>query len=353
MRLTTQPKLVLIAALGLSAGCMLDKKPDPVAIRPSLTIYPVQMAGHPDRDVATVVAVMLEQRGMESIEVDDAVFTPDPEALFEAQAAAFGAFVAERDLATQFALYSAYLGSPQRGVDEIQAVLVDRDGDVVWADRQTRESRAMKRAKPSNPMACTVFLVDRLDGPLDLLKPSGDRDGQWAAYARKESLLPPDAEFEEMKERVARLRESAPAASVLVYPARAGDFWSAECARWLADKINREGLLKASVAGRPLAFEVQPDRSEQKVLWSGARSIRQLVQENPPDADYILVADYVLPEGAPEALAVHTFLLDADGEWVVVDYQNNHQRDFRKIHPRSLEECCDLSIVRLREYIDA
>ena len=67
---------------------------------------------------------------MESIEVDGAVFSPDAEASFDDQASAFAAFVMERDLSTEYALYGAVIGSPQRGVDEIHGVLVDA-GDWV------------------------------------------------------------------------------------------------------------------------------------------------------------------------------------------------------------------------------
>ncbi len=292
---------------------------------------------------------------MESIEVDGAVFSPDAEASFDDQASAFAAFVMERDLSTEYALYGAVIGSPQRGVDEIHGVLVDAGGNVAWSDRQTRESRAFKRSKPADPMDCTVFLVERLRHPLDLLDPvRGDAPmGKWATRARRDSLAPTDAERDEMKERLARLLEAAPAATVLVYPARTGDSWSVACATRLADGINRQGLLRASVAQNAIEFEIQPARDQQRVLWSGARSIRQLVRAHPADADYVLVADYIVTAGSGDPSLVHTFLLESDGDWVIVDYQNSHHQDFNTIRPVSPEECCDLSVVRLAGYLDS
>ena len=164
--------------------------------------------------------------------------------------------------------------------------------------------------------------------------------------------MPSDAEFAEMERRVARLVEAGRTATVVVYPARDGDSWSADCAKELSDKINRRGLLDASVAAGWLEFEIEPARNQQKVLWSGARSIQELVRENPPAADYVLVADYMsVGSITGKAVGVHTFLLDARGDWVIVDYQNSHHEDFNKVHPSSLGECCDLSVVRLGRYL--
>jgi hypothetical protein len=347
---------VLLVTLGLAAGCTKHNTVgEPLATRPSLTVFPIQMAGHPREDVAAMVALLLEKSGMESIEVDGAVFSPDVGASFDDQAGAFAAFVTERDLSTKYALYGAVIGSPQRGVDEIHAVLVDAGGNVAWSDRQTRESRAFKQAKPADPMSCTVFLVERLRDPLDLLDPTraDAPEGKWADYWQKDSLVPTDAERDEMQERLARLLDAAPAATVLVYPARIGDSWSIECANRLAERVNRRGLLRASVAENAIEFEIKPSGNQQKVLWSGARSIRELLRANSPGTQYVLLADYMLPGGGRggEARGVHTFLLEADGDWVIVDFQNSHHDDFNRIHPSSHDECCDLTVVRLARYL--
>ena len=346
---------VLLATLGLAAGCAQSNKGgEPLATRPSLTVFPIHMAGQPREDVAALVALLLEQGGMESIEVDGAVFSPDVEASFDDQAGAFAAFITERDLSTEYALYGAVIGSPQRGVDEIRCVLVDASGNVAWSDRQTRESRAFKRAKPADPMGCTVFLVERLRDPLDLLDPAraDAPKGRWAGNWRKDSLVPTDAERDEMQGRLARLLEAAPRATVLVYPARIGDSWSVECANRLAERINRRGLLRASVAENAIEFEIKPSGNQQTVLWSGARSIQGLLRANPPGTQYVLLADYMLPGGGRgEARGVHTFLLEADGDWVIVDFQNSHHDDFNKIRPSSHDDCCDLTVVRLARYL--
>ncbi|MCP3904467.1 MAG: hypothetical protein GY715_12640 [Planctomycetes bacterium] len=349
----TALSLILAATAVFLAGCAQTTRAgtDPVAVRPSITIFPVQMAGQGRDDVAKVVALALEQRGMESIEVDETVFTPEAGASFDSAAAAFGAFVAKRDLATDYALFAAIVGAPQRGVDEIHAVLVDRRGNVAWSDRQTRESRAMKKARPSNPMECTMFLVERLHDPLDLGEPNEDTEGRWARHWRSDSLAPTDAERDAIDARAKRLRRAGSSATVLVYPARVGDTYSRECATRLADEINRRGLLDASIAEVPIEFEVEMARNQQKVLWSGARSIQEHVRASHPQTDYVLVADYLFPGGADRVWAVHTFLLESDGDWVMVDFQNSHHDDFNRIGPKSPGDCCDLSVKRLSRHL--
>ena len=96
--ITWTAALALAATFGLAAGCENHAKSERVATRPSLTIFPIQMAGEPREDVAATAALMLEQRGMDAIEVDGAVFSPDVDASFDDQAAAFATFVSDRDL---------------------------------------------------------------------------------------------------------------------------------------------------------------------------------------------------------------------------------------------------------------
>jgi hypothetical protein len=59
----------------------------------------------------------------------------------------------------------------------------------------------------------------------------------------------------------------------------------------------------------------------------------------------------VVGSRAKEAFAVHTFVFDRDGDFVIVDYQNSHHRDFRRIKPDSDENCLKLTAVRLASYL--
>lgn len=355
-----------IIVLGLNSGCTNQDSTmtEAVAVRPSITVYPIVMAGQPREDVAYTVALLLERGGIENIAVNSNTYNPPADSDFTEQVNAFSSFVRQNPIPTQYALYGAYLGSPNTGVDEIQTILVNSsNGKVAWSECQTPESTAFKKANPKDPMDCTVFLVDRLRGPLALYDPMREDapKGKMYEYWNKNSLVPSEAEQKQIEQRLTKLQNSnTAAATVLIYPARDGDQWSKACAEKLADRINRAKLMTATVANGQIEFAAQRASNEQIILWSAARSIQEIIQNqnaannnnnNQPATDYILIADYMTAP-VPEYNMVHTFLLEADGDWVIVDYQNSHYDDFNKIKPRTLDEFCDLTIIRLQKYLN-
>jgi hypothetical protein len=338
----------VLGAIGLTcaASAQSPAAPMPAAQR-SITIYPVLLAGHPSQDVAEVVALMLENAGLTEIEVSAKPFTGNPDAE-EGPAAQFGAMIGGAGLETDTALLAAFEGSPAEGVDAVRSVLVDRNGAVLWEDVQTPDDKAFKEVKPSNPMSCCVLLVTRLKDPLayteDPFQPATG-DGPWARHWEAKSERPDRKELNAMRDRLAAMRAREGTPTVLVYPARVGDDYCAQSARTLAEQINARGAMKATPVEQPIAFKATPSSNEQKVLWTGARSVKDLVKNARPDADYVLVADYMI--GQHEAHAVHWYLLEADGDWVVVDFQNSHHRDFKTAHPKTRDDCCRLVITRM------
>ena len=71
----------LAGAIGI-AGLLSWTTPSPAqeaaASAESITVYPVILAGRPNRDVAEVVALMLENAGLRQIEVPAQPFEKDP-----------------------------------------------------------------------------------------------------------------------------------------------------------------------------------------------------------------------------------------------------------------------------------
>jgi len=314
----------------------------------SVTVYPVVLAGHPNERVAEVVGVMLERSGLR-VELADDPFRP-AKGDVQQQAAAFAAEVDKRGLQTDCALFAAYEGSPDRGVDEIRSALVDKDGKVVWTDRQQPGDAEFDRVSPKDPMSCTVLLVDRLRDPLHIQGAQRSEEGPIEARLRQRSLAPADEEYAAMDRRAAKLAKSigdGEHPTVLVLPVLQEQQWSTEDARMLAQRVADLGL-RPTVADAPMRFQVTADSNEQTVLWSAARSLQKLVRASPPDADYVLAADFVIEPVNQTVWAVHTFLLDRDGNWVVVDFQNSHHDDFQAAAPDSPEDCSELSAKRLR-----
>jgi hypothetical protein len=321
--------------------------------RPSVTVYPVILGTAPNEDVATVVGMLLERGGLQRVEVEPAAYVPDRSLDFEKQAAAFGAFVAARGLATDYALFGAFLGSPQKGVSEVSGAIVDRNGGLVWSDRQRPGEPAFDRAKPDCPMDCSVLLVERLRPTLGLDDPAraGAPDGKLARRMQAKSGAPSPAELEAMQARLDALRSVGPKANVKVYPPRVGAEWSADGAARLAAILNERGLLHATAVDKPVVFAVTPSSNEQQVLWSGAKSIQTALRTAGRSAEYALFTDFLmLPSG--KAGAVHTYLLSPDGDLVIVDFQNEHHEDFARIDPDSVADCSELSAVRLASKLE-
>jgi hypothetical protein len=115
--------------------------------------------------------------------------------------------------------------------------------------------------------------------------------------------------------------------------------------------LAEKGFGDIRVGGTALPIEVKPDPNEQKALWTVAQKFREHVRANPPQADYVLYADYIMrPPDGPVG-AVHLVVCDREGEWVLVDFQNSHHKDFRKIRPENAEGCGRLAARRMAGYV--
>ncbi len=159
--------------------------------------------------------------------------------------------------------------------------------------------------------------------------------------------------FPALKERQAAFKKAAPKATLLVYPAHAGDQMSAESAANLAKLVNDAKLLNATAADKGPQLDVKGDMNEQKVLWGMARAFREHVQKQPPAADYVLYADYLMGKtaaGQDVVGGVHFAVCDRQGQWVIVDFQNSHWEDFKTINPKSRADCDRLVLKRLESY---
>ena len=331
----------------------------------SVTIFPVilwptnepKRAGDICKDIAKVVGFMLEQAGMGNLEPADTAFLLPAEVDFDQAGQHFGAFVRDNPITTDYALYGEFLG--RKGPDgptfeEVRAVIVDKAGDCVWVDRQTPEDRDFKRLKPDCPMTCCVLLTERVRTQLGI--PESARDdsgkGKFARMVADSSPGPGEAEWAAMEQRQAVMKEAGKRAKVAVLPVRLfNDKVSMEDATYLTRLLNEANLCEAQALDAPLYVEIQRSRDEQKLLWDLARAFKDHVKQNPPEADYALLADYMMGAPGKRAGAVHFVICDRHGEWVIVDFQNSHHDDFKSIDPRTIEDCGRLVAKRLEGYL--
>lgn len=321
----------------------------------SLTVYPAGLLGRPTRQVGDAVALLLERAGMTKLEIDAPEFSPPEKADLTQTAAALAEFVRANPPATDYALFVDFLGSHEKGLEEVRAVIVNRQGEIVLQDRQAAGDADFKRAAPKDPMGCCVLAVQRLRPVLGLADPlrQGATEGKIARSWADRSGTPDKAEQDAMRGRQEAFKKAAGSATLRVYPARTGEEFTAESAAHLSQLINEAGLTKASAADQGPQPEIKGSMNEQKVLWQMARGVREYVKAHRPDADYVLFADYLLgtdARGKAGAAGVHFVVCDRDGRWVIVDYQNDHHADFRAIDPTTPAECDRLVARRLQGY---
>lgn len=320
----------------------------------SVTVYPFLLGEQVVPEIGPVVAVMLEQAGVEDVGADETVFRPSEGAGPDEIAASFGKFIRERQIEHRYALYGEYLGTRKEGIREIRAFLVDHEGDVVWVDTRKRGDAAFDRAEPKNPMECCLFLAERLKEAMALpdLPAGGEREpGKFERAMTRKSGLPGEEEFAAIEKRSESFADRAADAGIVVYPVRIRGELSREQARKLAEMLGEAGFKQVRVGETELPIEVEPARNEQKMLWSLARSFQDHVRAHPPQEEYALYADYLVAPNGTNVGAVHFVLCDREGNWVVVDFQNSHHKDFKKIAPESVDDCSRLAAKRMARYI--
>lgn len=322
----------------------------------SVTVFPAGIVGRPIRPVGDVVAAMLERAGMPNIQIDAPEFSPPREADLAAIAEAFAAFVGTHPISTNYAVYSDFQGTREKGFTEIRTVIATREGRVVWQDRQTDADADFKRVRPKEPMECCLLVVERLrpllglGDPAQSTAPEGPIAQRWAAR----SGVPDKEEMGAMNIRQDQFRKRAATATLLVLPSRVSGEYDGTCAAHLAAMINEKGLTQARASGSAPSIAAANDMNEQKVLWAMARGMKVYVTQSRPDADYVLFAEYLAAPGSGGRLdvrGVHLAVCDREGNWVIVDFQNSHHDDFRAVRPESREDCDRLVVRRIEKLV--
>ncbi len=316
----------------------------------SLTVLPVRLGDSPMKQVGEAVGLLLERAGMKNVEIGSDEFLPPDQADLSETGKALAKFVKAHPSKTNYTLFADFQVSAQRKFVEVRGVIVDKKGGIVWQDRQTGDDADFKRINPNEPLLCCILLVERLRPVLSLDDPTREStpEGKLAERWRKQSGTPDKVELAALKEREQAFKKAAPKATLLIYPPRAGEEMSKVSATHLAALINEAKLAKAASADQGPRIKVKRAMNEQKTLWEMARTFREQVQKQPPDADYVLFADYLMGKNAVGA--VHFALCDRHGELVVVDFQNSHHDDFKAIKPKSREDCDQLVVKRLKAY---
>lgn len=356
---------MLAATFGLAPGAGAQDKPGDAAqtqrleklraagVKAPLTLLPVIVTERPSREVAEVLGLVLEKAGMEELAVSGAVVTLPEGTTWEQWPAVVGEVVRKDPPASGYVLLAEFVGTPQTGPKEVRFVIVDRDGALVLADRQTPADADFKKTAGADPdpMGCSVLVGERVRKLLNLPAASRKGEGKFAKLWAAKSRAPSAAEQTAMKKAQESFKKALRGSELAVFATLIGGTAHKDDAQHLAGALSKEFGCRAVVSETPFVADTKPSSNEQRRLWDLARAFRDRLRQSPLKSGYALVADYVLtPEGLP--WTVHFVVCDAAGKWVVVDFQNNQWDDFKKVDPKSAADCDQLVVRRLRGYVD-
>lgn len=242
------------------------------------------------------------------------------------------------DIKTDYKLSATFDGEWGKAFTEIRATLTDRDGKTVWTTRATPQDADWQKLGMREPMQGMILLIERLRPVLKLGESFGEtgHEGKFARLMAERSSPPPDSERSALDPRLQALKRASGSATLAIYAPNAAR---------LAELITSAGLAKAAGGGVDPEIHVAANMNEQRMLWDAARGFREFVRKSPPNADYALYAEYLGTD------AVHFIVSDRAGEWVIVDFQNDHHPDFQSIAPKSPDDCARLVVKRLQAYL--
>jgi hypothetical protein len=304
------------------------------------------------REMTDTLGLLLEEKGYDKFEMTDTVFRfPEGKAARKERAGVFGKFVSELDLKTDYALCTVFTLHLEKSFQEVYTVIVDTRGGIVWEDSQGPGDPEFDKDFPGTPEKCCRLVCRRLTPVMSLDKlPKRElsEDKKRALRKMRTEEPPSQSEFAATSKRLKAMKKAGTSARLIIYPARVGgDHTDKASARRLTKLANDAGLCQATVAKTGPVLEGSGWPNEMKVLWLFAHATREYAQEHPADSDYVLFADYwFAPDG--KVWAVHFVVCDRAGDWVIVDLQNSHQKEFQRISPKNLEDCDRLVLERLK-----
>ncbi len=313
-----------------------------------ITVYPTLLLKEGNVRVGEVVAMLLERGGMINMDTAEDVFMPSEGADLCKTAQEFAEYIRNHPPKTEYALFTHFMGTRETGFTEVRCVVVAKNGDIVWQDRQAKGDKAFDKLKPNEPLKCCVLVVERLKPVLSIkdLLLSPPPEGKLAQRWRIRSGIPDQAEIAVIEKRSQAFRKDAVKSTMLIYPSHAGNAFSPDSAKAIAAKINEKKLALAVTEEKGPAIEFNRDINQQQVLWTVARRFSEFIKKNPPSTDYALLADYLM---GPDAVGgVHVIVCNKQGDIVLVDYQNSHHADFQAIRPKTRDDCDQLVVKRLQ-----
>ena len=346
--------LAFLLALSRPAGGQPPSPATPLdllkakGVNAEITVFPVRLGPRALPPAGEVLAILLEHGGMRNIDWITEVFPRTGDATFEQMTVEFGDHVRRSAITTPYALYLEVLFEPAVGPAEIRGVIAGKDGKPVWIYRRTRQDAEFQKTPPPDPLECIAMAVNALRPTLGLDDPfrKDPYEGKLSQRNAERTGLPSNSERSAMQAELAEARANFAGSRIVIFPVLMQGQPNPKQAVHLAEALNGEKFGKADVTMAQPAVKIPSGPNEQERLWKVARAVRDHLRQTPVEADYTIYADYAFaPDGRP--FTVHFIVSRGNGEWVIVDFQNDHWPDFKSMELNSADDCDRLVIKRL------
>lgn len=302
-------------------------------IFPSLTIYPVSAAPQEfpaeyAKRVALVIGTMLEQRGMNQIDIADKMPIAINSREIADVAEEISQEISQSSVSTDLALQVQLVGTPQSGVIAIRWLITDRSGKVVANEEKDADDWKDSTPRPADPMTCSAYVVSNLAKRWSLISSPDKKlmSGKLSTFWREDAGLPSTDELQaiQMRRQAWSSTSGKPTVTLLI-PQRTGSTaWIEVADLATAIKTQTQGDVSLGESSELKVSELHTN--EQRVLWDMAKLLKQWVQQKQPASDYIVCVDSF---ASPSQLHfAHIIICDKEGNWVLVDYLNTHHQDF-------------------------
>jgi hypothetical protein len=330
---------------------MKEKSPDF-----SITVFSPAFSGSPATTYGEVLCLLLERANLMDVELSEELFYPPIDAEVSKVDNAFRAFVQKNPVKTDYAIFGEYVAPSTTDVTAIRTFVLDGNGKPVWTDSQTPTDADFQRVRAKGPDGAALLLAEKLCAALGLPDPRrrGAPYGKWAAHFSRMAGAPTDSVYTAMDERLKVMRKEFRNSRVLVFPAITNEEEDAESATRLATLLNENGLCRAKAAPGDTSFMLEASGTGAEMLWDLARRSSERVKGSELEADYFLHPRYIISEdagGNRAVVYVHLVLCDANGEWVIVDSQDEYSEDFEALSPGTASDCDKLVTIRLLRYV--
>jgi len=126
-------------------------------------------------------------------------------------------------------------------------------------------------------------------------------------------------------------------------------YYDAESADLIGAFLAGDGLANVTVSESHVPITGPWHSNQFQMLQESAAAFAAHLEENPPETDYALLAEYIFLGGEGGVGGIHCYILDTNGNVAHVVLLNSHHNEFSDAEPETVPDCTDVLIGVLRD----